>query len=178
MGLWGFYMLGNTRKHCYFSHGRHCALEIAARACLEPPVALEIAAQACSEPPVALEIAAQACSEPPVALEIAAQACSQPPLALEIPARACLALLLALDIASKSLFRVAGLGDTKRCLTSRCSECSVHVGPAWRCLWRSRLLRSHCLKPPVSVTGPGDPERCPTSRCSALLRAWICTGSH
>ena len=39
-----------------------------------PYQALEIAARACSEPPVALELAARACSEPPVALEIAARA--------------------------------------------------------------------------------------------------------
>ena len=60
-----------ARNHSTSSLGAACALEIAARACSEPPAALEITARACWEPPVALEITARACSEPPLALAIA-----------------------------------------------------------------------------------------------------------
>jgi len=50
--------------------GAACALEYAARARSEPPLALENAALAASEPPIALENAAPARSEPPAAIEV------------------------------------------------------------------------------------------------------------
>ena len=59
------------------------ALENAARAPSEPPLALENAARARSEPPAAIENAARARSEPPAAIENAAGAPYEPPIALE-----------------------------------------------------------------------------------------------
>ena len=50
--------------------GAACALEYAARARSEPPLALENAARAASEPPILLENAARARSEPPAAIEV------------------------------------------------------------------------------------------------------------
>ena len=50
--------------------GAACALEYAARARSEPPLALENAARAASEPPFAFENAAPARSDPPAAIEV------------------------------------------------------------------------------------------------------------
>ena len=50
--------------------GAACALEYAARARSEPPLALANAARAASEPPIALENLASARPEPPAAIEV------------------------------------------------------------------------------------------------------------
>ena len=95
--------------------------------------------------------AARACSVATVALEMAAQACSEATVALESAARARSVATVALEMAARAFSKAT-------------------VALKLRSKSRSRKLFKEAVL--------GDASLCCTSLCSAMLRAWICTGSH
>ena len=103
--------------------------------------ALEYAARARSEPPLALENAARAASEPTIALENAAPARTEPPAAIEVP-----------PVPSNSLLQLArrrqnGLENTVRAVKMQ-SKTSVGLLRSRRLPSKTLLTLARNLRPP------------------------------